>query len=137
MNILSGLQTPDSSAELLEGNMFSAKLLICEEQKETDCRKLLILRHLTLIMSLSCMLERNTIIVRDMSALLNHSGVGRRVIESGKNLIRWWMAGCPAQDKHKMEFYFDFYFKCSTNINVIYQAWTLLTKHYWSTLYKN
>lgn len=47
--------------------MFSAKLLICEEQKEIDCRKLLILRHLTLIMSLSCMLERNKIIVRDMS----------------------------------------------------------------------
>lgn len=58
--------------------MFSIQLLICKKQNGTDCWKLLIFRHLTLIMSSFRMLERNKIIVKDMfltdkSVLLNHS----------------------------------------------------------------
>lgn len=58
--------------------MFSIQLLICKKQNGTDCWKLLIFRHLTLIMSSFRMLERNKIIVKDMfltdkSVFLNHS----------------------------------------------------------------
>lgn len=58
--------------------MFSIQLLICKKQKGTDCWKLLIFRHLTLIVSSYHMPARNKIIVKDMfltdkSVLLNHS----------------------------------------------------------------